>query len=309
MLLIKNKFENFFLHFCFFYFSFIKFLKIFFNFFFFFNFLHVVRDLIFLKKKMSFFKKNKLNNNNIYIKAIKRSKAKKKKKVNLNKNFFFFKNNFLKSQQKTIDLKKKFYDLNLKSRKNIYSLLNFKNRLKFFKNKFFNFLKYGKNSKFFFFDFFIWYALLKNGFVLTTNDAFFLIKNNFIFLNGHCIKNVNYFLKLNDLIQIVIHTKFLIFIKNYNEILKTSLIKVKKKIWGSYKQKFLRINDSKNKLNARAHNLMHFKSKLLFFYEVDYFSFSFFLIYKPIFFFEHSFFFSKFINFFMFKLYGWKLLS
>ena len=315
MLLVRNKVLHFFLNLNFFYFYFLRFFKIFFNFFFFFSFLNVVRDLIFLKKKMVFFKKNKINNFQIYSKTLKKARFKKNKKVSSNnllyslKNFYFFKEKFPKYSKKTVDLKKKFFDLNLKARKEMSKFLKFKNRLKFFKKKIFSFLKLSKLNKFFYFDFFIWYALLKNNFVLTVSDSFFLIINNFVFLNGKNLTNFNHFLQPGDLVQLVVHTKFLIFVKNFSDILKNSMQRIKKKIWNSFKQKNFKNKNSKNSLSSLAQNLLFYKSKLLFFYEVDYFSFSFFLVYKPVYFFEHSFFFSKFINFFMFRLYNWKVLS
>jgi hypothetical protein len=61
------------------------------------------------------------------------------------------------------------------------------------------------------------------------SDALFLIKNNFVFVNGIIVNNSNYYGKANDCIQLKFNKNILYFFKNYLNFLKKKMFKLKKK--------------------------------------------------------------------------------
>jgi ribosomal protein S4 len=63
--------------------------------------------------------------------------------------------------------------------------------------------------------------LIRAKFVFTQNDSIFLIKNSFIFVNGVCITNPNYVLKINDVISMSFFKNYFFFFKtNFNQKLR-----------------------------------------------------------------------------------------
>jgi len=239
------------------------------------------------------------------IYSIKNLKDKNKDTNNIF-NYFFL--NYKKKYQlpKIVDVKKKNFSNILKFR-NSLNLFLFKK--KYYKKKYYNFLKKNKNflnplqilKKLFNLQF----VLIKLNFFLNFSDYYFFLKNNFIFKNKLKVDGYSTIFKKNDIIEIVYIKNFLFYqLKIFYSLNKIKNINfLKKKI----NLKFKKFNNNffLKKIKMDFYN----KNEIINMFEVDYFSLTFIFLKNNFNLFFLYFKLEKKINFFYLNFLKWKLLS
>lgn len=222
---------------------------------FFFKF--IFKNNIFIKKNNIFIKKiNYISNNNTIFTTVNNIFT----NYFLQNSFFFlfFQNNFITSSLKLLDLRKKFskslFEYKLLNQ-NLLSLKLKKKKKNYLDFKFFNFFFRKINSYNTYMFFFNFFFLLK--LIINYKDLFYLINNNFIFLNRKKLKSSKtsfIFLKKNDFIELIFFKHYFFYINYFFNSIKY----LNKK---SYTLNF------KNKKSF-------YSSQILFFYLNNYFIFS-----------------------------------
>jgi len=175
---------------------------------------------------MFFKKNNKLKNIHFYKYSRVLKKFKLKAEIK-NKNFF-----------KSFDFKKKLFFF-LKENRLLIKDLFFH---KFVKQKtvtkfFFNLKKFNVNKLINFFEFSLFNIVIQSNFLIFKKDVLFFLKNDFIFVNGSCIKNNFYQIKVGDRVQIVLNKNYYFYLKNFNKILKNLTSKIKLNIRKNFSKK------------------------------------------------------------------------
>lgn len=216
----------------------------------------------------------------------------------------------LQRTKKLLDCRYRFKSL-LYENRNILTFFFFgikKLRQKVFNKYFSNILKYNSFALLFTWQFNIVQILLRSRFCFISRHIDFLFKNNFVFVNGINILNQTHIVAPGDVIQLRISVRFY---KYYRKI-KSHLFKLKrrtgKRIW-----RYTRVGLHSFKQRAEhtpnwLYKLMYLRFDVPKFLELDYTILTVVFLKLPNFFFEFDFFFLKFVNLFLMRLYNWRYI-
>jgi len=283
-------------------FSFFKFFKK--------NFYKNIKLITFFKKKNIFFKTDLKIKNKIKKKIFKKQPLLRKK------NYIFLKKNnllFNKQKIKRSTLTNFFFKFDffkkLKQNVNFLKLLFFKKKST--KNKITNFHRKLKKKNFFFlqnFDKLIYLTLIKSQFFFFYQDSKFFIQKGLVYLNGLMNKNFMKFLKIGDVVQIIMCETYFQYIKNIRLFFKRKITFLKYKRWSL-------LFNSDNFFTYIRWNPNFLKKFLMFrvdtpsFIEIDFTSLTFIILKKETNFFKKKIFFSNFLSFLLLSSYNWKRLT
>ena len=196
------------------------------------NFYKNIKIITFFKKKNIFFKTDFKLKNKIKKKIFKKHPLFRKK------NYIFLKKkkSFLISGQKKkrSTLTNFFFkfDFFRKLKQNINFLRSLFFKKKSTKNKITNFHKKLKKKNFFFlqnFDKLIYLTLIKSHFFFFYADSKFFIQKGMVYLNGIVNKNFMRFLKVGDVVQIILCETYYLYIKNVSRFFKKKIAFIKYK--------------------------------------------------------------------------------
>ena len=278
------------------------------------NKLTIISNIIIFKKQSIFFKKT--NNKNLFL-------------LNFLDSFKYDEFNFFNDLNTSLLINNGvyFYNLNLikfnKNFKKDIDYVNFDYRYKI--NKYVNsnrhillsFFKYNlkrqfKKNKFiskliklpfnFFlknFEFNLLNILLRSSFFFNYRDVLFFLKNDFFFLNGFKLTNINYVFHINDVFMLSFNKYYFFYYKHlinniYNNNNISNYIFKKNK------------NNNLKKNPLWLFNTFFIKEDVPNYIEIDFLTLSLKIIYKPVFFNEYNFMFFKLLNFYQKRLYNWK---
>ena len=256
------------------------------------------------KKKYIFFKKKcrvkVLTSKRLSLILRKRKKLKIFKTKKVDKGNFFFKKFFFKTLLKSRKFLKGFFFSNNKTRQvKITKSINFN-------TKNFN----TKNSTY---EYTLLNILLRSHICLFVKDALFLIKGNFLYLNGNVINRYNVVLSEQDFIQLKIYTTFYKYIILSRNLLKKKLALFRLNSWKFFKQKFFKhkqqLKLKKRKLPKYLYLFYLFRLDVPKFIEVDFFTLSIFLLKKLDVFKNCTYFLNKLFSFKLFSLYNFKKIN
>ena len=180
------------------------------------------------------------------------------------------------------------------------SFFKYNLKRKFKKNKFFSKLvklpfNFFLNS----FEFSLSNILLRSSFFFNYRDIMFFINNNYFFLNGSLVKNVNQVMNIND-----------IFFLSFNKYYFFHYKYVINNVYNNNKvSNYIFKKNQSNKLDVVPLwllNTFYVKEDLPNYLEVDFLTLSLKIIYKPFYYNEYNFMFFKLLNFYQKRLYNWK---
>lgn len=259
----------------------------------------VINTLINTKKQLGFLKKKDRSTYNILVNS------------NAVKNFKYHNVNF--NTNKSVDFSKMF-DLKRKTLKTFVM-----NRLILKNNFFLTTSRQSKLTKFFSknsnisvrqcilnFENSLPSLLIKSKLVFTFNDATFLIKNNFVYVNGVICNKTLTVLKNFDIVNLVFTEKYFKFYKTlFNTNLKLSSF-LSYRLWRYNRFRANFYKQSPTSLPTWINKINFFYYDVPTYLEVDYVTLSFVLLKSSCF---NSFYVSKNINVFLFRLYNWKYVN
>jgi ribosomal protein S4 len=188
-----------------------------------------------------------------------------------------------------------------------------------------------------FFEFSLVNSLVRTSFFFNKSDAIFFVKNGYVNVNGFEVIDENYTLKINDVVNIIYNDDFFIFYRNYvqktlNYILSFNDEKNKDKnyyipsiVKTDYKRKTpvdhedddffedLDEDDQKQKVdffkytrNDYNNEITSFKRDIPNFFEVDFISMSYTIIYSYNDYDDYDYFNTKLLNVYLKRLYNWR---
>lgn len=178
------------------------------------------------------------------------------------------------------------------------SFFKYNLKRKFKKNKFFSKLvklpfNFFLNS----FEFSLSNILLRSSFFFNYRDIMFFINNNYFFLNGSLVKNVNQVMNIND-----------IFFLSFNKYYFFHYKYVINNVYNNNKvSNYIFKKNQSNKLDVVPLwllNTFYVKEDLPNYLEVDFLTLSLKIIYKPFYYNEYNFMFFKLLNFYQKRLYN-----
>jgi len=223
-----------------------------------------------------------------------------------NKNIHYYNLDYIKVNEKfKKDIDYVNFDYRYKINKYVNSnrtilLSFFKNNLKrkYKKNKFISkLIKLPFNFFLQNFEFSLYNILLRSSFFFNQRDIFFFLKNNFLFVNGVNIKNVNHIFNTNDILMMSFNKYYFFYYKFVlNNIYNNSNI-------SNYIFKKNKNNNLK-KNPLWLFNTFFVKEDVPNYIEIDFLTLSLKIIYKPFFFNEYNFMFFKLLNFYQKRLYN-----
>lgn len=228
----------------------------------------LVKTLDYLK----FFKKRKTKYSHPFL----RCNKKIKKTLSINRVFYDFLNynefNKFKTRKK---------DIYLKTQRNInYILLDFE----------FNIIN----------------ILLNSSLIRSYQDAKFLVKKKLIYVNRTLLGNFKYTTKLNDIIELIYSLKFFHYFHYFKKIVKKKMFKFRIRIWFRvrYKRQKLEYFRKNIYLNRLFKSITFFRFKFFNYYEIDFFSFTLFIIKKDLNLFNINIILKKLLVVYLFRLYN-----
>ncbi len=256
------------------------------------------------KKKNIFFKKRcrvkVLISKRLSLILRKRKKLKFFKTKRVDRGNFFFKKFFFKTLLKSRKFLKGFFFSNNKAR-----------QVKITKSINLNTLKL--NTKDSTYEYTLLNILLRSHLCLFVKDALFLIKGNFLYLNGKVINRYNVILSEQDFIQFKIYTNIYKYIILSRNLLKRKLALFRLNSWKFFKQKFFKqkqqLKLKKRKLPKYLYMFYLFRLDIPKFIEVDYFTLSIFFLKKLDIFKNCTYYLNKLFSFKLFSLYNFKKIN
>lgn len=151
--------------------------------------------------------------------------------------------------------------------------------------------------------------LIKARFVFTKDQAIFLIKNKFVFLNGFNVFNIHQIVQKNDRIQLIIHKSYFFFFKRILSNLRLLKKKTGYRVWLLTRFLFNFYKQSPTNIPKWVDKLMYYKLDVPKFIEVDYTILTLIILYKPKSLYETDLYTFKYINYFLLRLYVWKYIT
>jgi len=150
---------------------------------------------------------------------------------NFFKNYNFYKYNDLSNLEltidsKNIDIKSNLFSIYKNNRNNLAFFLqkNFLRQIKF--NKFVkNFIKLSYTRILYYIEFKLMNVLVKSNYFSNYKDAYFFIKNGFVLVNNKVNFNINYLVKIGEIIKIVFDKYYYLY---YRERLNDIIVNVSK---------------------------------------------------------------------------------
>lgn len=133
-----------------------------------------------------------------------------------------------------------------------------------------------------------------------------LIKKNYIYLNRNIVTNLNTILNVNDLVEITISYKLFNYCNYIKNIISKDLLKIKNRLWFKLKNSNKKLNLEQNKLIKKSYSYLNKYNYLYNYLEIDFYSFSFFVIYKNLNIYNLNLNIKKILVVYLFKLYNWK---
>lgn len=270
----------------------------------FFNFKSKIGCLIFLKKRLLFFKKKKNIDSIISRRTVKRSYFKTLPKVNVfirkkrRKNFFY----------KFFDLKKSLTKI-LKENRSILQSIIFLKKIRQQKlTKKIDLLKKKAVKIHFFLEKTVFNCLIHSNLCMFAKDAFVLIHFNNVFVNYKNIKDPFFIVNIGDIIWL---KRSLLFYKNFKKLivyLKKKLWKLKHWWWFIKNQKDFFKNKASLEYPRYLRDFFYYKTYVPKNLEVDLIVGSAVYLKEKNFRKGTNFIFAKFISMFLFRLYNWKKL-
>lgn len=278
-----------------------------------------LRKLITFKKKSGFLKKRFKLKNFLLLKLNSLKNFKffnthhfKKNVTILNQRFkskIFYKNKpkYYNDVNKFIDLKKRWYKV-FTTNRNLFKFFSNSKKTKQFQltRLFSKSLKKTTKVSFLEKEFSLLNIIVRSKFVFTINEALFLIKNSFVFVNGFCVNDPQFLLKVSDTINIIFCKKYFFFWKtSFNQKLRLTY-GVGYRLW--------RLNRFRNNFYKQSPTgIPDWIFKISFFYEdvpsyieIDYLTLTLMIIKYPKNYYNYNFYFTKFLSFYLLRLYNWK---
>ena len=202
--------------------------------------------------------------------------------------YFFFKNN--------LETFKTFF------KRNIYNVSKFK---KIFKK----ISKFSQHKLCLIFEFFLYNVLLKSHFAVTQNDAIYLIKNNYVFVNGTPQCNVFYEVKLYDRVQIPIFSIYFLYsVKKFND-LNILVTKNKSKMLRYFRSKKRIFMNKTNIASDKNQKLMYYNMRIPNYLEVDYTLMLSVVINLPFDYKHFNYYYFKYLPIYLNRSFLWRLVS
>jgi len=215
----------------------------------------------------------------------------------------------IKRIKRPFNVKHKFNRLFYINRKVFQNIFNYPLfRQKRFNNSFSYLFK--KNYKFLLnsFNFNLVSLLIKSRFVFTKEQALFLIKNKFVFLNGFNKVSIYQTAKQNDIIQLVLHKSYFFFFKRILSSLRLLKKKTGYRVWLLTRFLFNFYKQSPTNIPKWVDKLMYYRLDVPKFLEVDYTILTTVILYKPKYLYETDLYTFKYLNYFLLRLYVWKYI-
>lgn len=281
------------------YLSFFKFLKqvqhkLFFN----------KKHLIKINDKKNLFFKKKYNTKVLVSKRLsfvlrKRKNFKNFKVRKLDKGNFFFKKFFFKILLKSRKSLRRFFFFNKKTRQRKITKHVFKNQ--------------GFSTRNNSYEFTLFNILLRSHFCVFLGDVIPLIKNNFVYLNGSVVTQVDLIILQHDCIQLKIISPIYKYIQFCKKNLKKKISLFRFNSWKFFKQKFFKqqqqLKTQKRKTPKYLYLFFLFRLDVPKYLEVDYFTLSVYLlstIDSSVF---RTYYFNKLFSYKLFSLYNFKKVN
>ncbi len=256
------------------------------------------------KKKNIFFKKKYrtkiLISKRLSIILRKRKKLKLFKTKKVDKGNFFFKKFFFKTLLKSRKFLKSFFFFNKKTRQvRITRSINFNLSNSLSRN-----LTY---------EYILLNVLLRSHLCIFVKDAIYLIKNNFLYLNGKVINKYDTIISEQDIIQFKMSLVLLKYTLFSKKLLKKKIALFRLNSWKFFKQKFFKqkqqLKVKKRKLPKYLYLFYLFKLDVPKFLEVDYLTLSIFFLKKLTIFKSSTYYLNKLFSFKLFSLYNFKKIN
>jgi len=150
--------------------------------------------------------------------------------------------------------------------------------------------------------------LIKSRFVFTKEQAVFLIKNDFVFLNGFNKVDLYQITKKKDIIQLILHKNYFFFFKRILSNLRLLKKKTGYRVWLLTRFLFNFYKQSPTNIPKWVDKLMYYRLDVPKFLEVDYTILTAVILYKPKYLYETDLYTFKYINYFLLRLYIWKYI-
>lgn len=301
----------------------------------------LTRYLILKKKKLNLFKRRgdirrsilfkagsyswkkfvfrrKLYKNFFNYKLISTKGVKKKFKFNFTESLLYRKNKSrlkssyfkkIKRIKKPLNVKHKFNRVFYSNRR-IFSTLIINRHLRQYRfNNCFSFL-FKKNYKSLLktFNLNVVNVLIKSRFIFTKQQALFLINNNYVFVNGVNVSNKDFCVNVNDYIQLIVSKPYYYYFKRILSNIRLLKKKTGYRVWRLTRFSFNFYKQSATNIPRWVDKLMYNRLDIPKFLEVDYTVLAVVVLWYPKYFHELDFYTTKYINYFLFRLYTWKYI-
>ena len=215
----------------------------------------------------------------------------------------------IKRIKRPINVKHKFNRLFYTNRNVFQTIFNYSLfRQKRFNNMFSYLFKKNYKSLLNSFNFNLVNLLIKSRFVFTKEQAVFLIKNKFVFLNGFNKLSIYQTVKKNDIIQLLVHKSYFFFFKRILSNLRLLKKKTGYRVWLLTRFLFNFYKQSPTNIPKWVDKLMYYKLDVPKFLEVDYTILTVVILYKPKYLYETDLYTFKYMNYFFLRLYTWKYI-
>ena len=266
----------------------------------FFNTLHLTK----INNKKNLFFKKKFNTKVLVSKRLsfvlrKRKKLKNFKSKKVDKGNFFFKKFFFKILLKSRKSLRRFFFFNSKVRQQKITKHIFKNQKLDLINSSYEFTLFN--------------LLLRSHFCIFMGDVISLIKNNFVYLNGLVVSQVDLIVLQHDCIQLKITTTIYKYIQFCKKNLKKKLSLFRFNSWKFFKQKFLKqqqqLKTQKRKTPKYLYLFFLFRLDVPKYLEVDYCTLSIYFLGKLTNCLFRTYYFNKFFSYKLFALYNFKKIN
>lgn len=213
-------------------------------------------------------------------------------KSNFSMNFFKFKTKALITFNRKMLIR--FFNFKIKRQNRITKYIN-------------SFIKFKVKNSLKFFNFTLINILVSSKLVINFKQAFFFVKKGFVFVNGRQCLKTNFFLKKGDLIQLNFSKTYITHYSLYFNFLVRLNSRFRNKFFKKIIKRF-NIKLGKNQIFLFK-NIIFFKKHIPTYFEVDFLTFSVYIIYTP---FNFTFIDDKsnyLYNFYLNRLYNWKFLT
>lgn len=294
------------------------------------NTLIKINEIIFLKRKSGFLKKNpdyeftilnraNANKNKLLFNRNfnkKPPKLKSKKLIipkssfkNISFNVKTLKSKKYNFSQKTMDFKKKFVLILKKNRNLLRSFLKIKPKRKFNFNKYIkNLSKSNYKGFLYFYEYNIVNILVRSNFFFNHKDCSWFLKNGYISLNGKVLISEKTVLKPLEIVNVSYSNYFYFYYrKNLNDCL-NNLYRFNKKIWKINQKKKNYLVKNTEKYSNWIYRSIYIKNDIPVFIEVDYISMTLVMLNYTFNVNYVDYYNLKFLNLYLNRLYNWKFV-